>query len=108
MARSKAVSWRAARSRRPVDETAIAAEIERLEAQQRAYQLREIRQQQAVTQQQLAERMGLTQPTVSALESGDLERSGLSTLIAYVEALGGSVEVTAKFGDRTFLLSGGS
>ncbi|MGO1592234.1 MAG: hypothetical protein ACTHW1_08260 [Ancrocorticia sp.] len=47
----------------------------------------------------------LTQPTVSALEAGDLDRSGLATLKSYVEALGGTVEVTAAFGGRTLTLS---
>jgi small subunit ribosomal protein S1 len=41
----------------------------------------------------------------TALESGDLARSGLATLRAYVEALGGSVEVTATFGNRRLVLS---
>jgi transcriptional regulator with XRE-family HTH domain len=85
----------------------LEAERERLRVEQRAYLLREIREELGVTQQQLADRMALTQPTVSALESGELERSGIATLRAYIEALGGTIEVTAKFGDRTLLLSGG-
>ncbi len=58
-----------------------------------------------MTQKELAERMHLTQPTISALEAGDLDRSGLATLKAYVEALGGAVEVTASFGNRKLVLS---
>ncbi|HEY7813321.1 MAG TPA: hypothetical protein VIC62_08795 [Nakamurella sp.] len=49
--------------------------------------------------------MDLTQPTISALEAGDLDRSGLATLMAYVEALGGTVEVTATFGNHKLVLS---
>lgn len=49
--------------------------------------------------------MEITQPTISALESGDLDRSGLATLKSYVEALGGTVEVTASFGNRKIVLS---
>lgn len=52
-----------------------------------------------------AKRMAIPQPTISALESGDLDRSGLATLKAYVEALGGTVEVTATFGSRKLLVS---
>ena len=33
-----------------------------------------------------------------------VERSGLATLKAYVEALGGTVEVIAIFGDRKIVL----
>jgi len=51
--------------------------------------------------------MELTQPTISALESGELDRSGLATLRAYIEALGGTVEVTATFGERKVILSDG-
>jgi predicted transcriptional regulator len=106
MAKSKTTNWREVRTRRAVSERAVRAERERLKVEQRAYHLREIREEQGVTQQQLADRMALTQPSVSALESGDLERSGISTLKAYVEALGGTIEVTARFGDRSLLLIG--
>ena len=107
MAKPKVVDWREVRAQRPIDEQTMEAERERLRVEQRAYHLREIREEQGITQQQLADRMALTQPTVSALESGELERSGIATLRAYIEALGGTIEVTARFGDRTLLLSGG-
>jgi hypothetical protein len=38
------------------------------------------------------------------LEGGQLDRAGLSTIKAYVEALGGTVEVVADFGDRRLIL----
>jgi transcriptional regulator with XRE-family HTH domain len=75
-----------------------------MKSEERAYRLREIREEQGVTQMELAERMKLTQPTISALESGDLERSGIATLTSYVEALGGTVEITATFGNRKLVL----
>ena len=106
MSQTKTVNWREARARRRVNEDAVHAEIERLQHEQRAYRLREVREAQGVTQQELAKRMNITQPTISALESGDLERSGLTTLISYVEALGGTIEVTARFGDRRLRLAG--
>lgn len=54
-----------------------------------------------MTQKELADRISLTQPTISALKSG----AGLATLKAYVEALGGTIEVTATFGNRKIVLS---
>lgn len=102
---SKTSSWNDVRAKRPVDAVAVAGHVARMEQEERAYRLREIREGQGVTQKELAGRMNLTQPTVSALESGDLDRSGLVTLKAYVEALGGTVEVTATFGDRKIVLS---
>ena len=105
MSKAKTVAWGDTRVKRPVDETAVAAHVARMEAAERAYRLREIREELGVTQKELAERMDLTQPTISALEAGDLDRSGLATLTSYVEALGGIVEVTATFGNRRLILS---
>lgn len=107
MSKPKTVTWSDVRAKRPPNEDAVAKHRARFDAEIRAYRLREIREEQGVTQMELAERMAITQPTISALESGDLDRSGLSTLKAYVEALGGTVEVTASFGDRKLVLSSG-
>ena len=103
--KGKNTAWSDVRAKRPVDEQAVAEHAARMEAEERAYRLREIREEQGVTQKELAERMDLAQPTISALESGDLDRSGLATLKSYVEALGGTVEVTATFGSRKLVLS---
>ena len=105
MTKPKSVSWSGTRAKRPPNEDPVAQHRARFDAEARAYRLREIREEQSVTQKELAERMDLTQPTISALEAGDLDRSGLATLKAYVEALGGTVEVTATFGNRKLVLS---
>ncbi len=105
MSTARTVAWQDVRAKRPGDEAAVARHLARMEAEERAYRLREIREEQGVTQKQLAERMHLTQPTISALESGDLDRSGLATLKSYVEALGGTIEVVATFGDRKLVVS---
>ena len=105
MGKAKTVSWTEARAKRPVDQAVVATHVARMQAEERAYRLREIREEQGVTQKELAERMDLTQPTISALESGDLDRSGLATLKSYVQALGGTIEVTATFGNRKLVLS---
>jgi hypothetical protein len=39
------------------------------------------------------------------VERGDLGRVGLDTIRAYVEALGGKVEVVASFGDQKIVLT---
>ncbi|HWE62415.1 MAG TPA: hypothetical protein VHB98_11945 [Chloroflexota bacterium] len=44
--------------------------------------------------------LGMKQPSVSGIEhTGDLQ---LSTLRSYIEALGGTIEVMAVFGDERF------
>ncbi|MCL2467987.1 MAG: helix-turn-helix domain-containing protein [Micrococcales bacterium] len=102
-----AVRWSEVRAKRVPDENAVAVHRERMATAERAWRLREIREAQGVTQKELAERLGLTQPTISTVESGDMDRSALATLRAYVEALGGQIEVAARFGDRTLILSSG-
>jgi len=99
-----AKSWREVRAARPPREDRVALERVRMEAEVRAYRLREIREEQGLTQVELALRMKVTQPTISQLEGGEFERAGLSTIKAYVEALGGTVEVVADFGDRKLVL----
>lgn len=99
-----AKNWREVRAARPPRENLVAEHRERMEAEVRAYRLREVREEQGITQVELAGRMQVTQPTVSQLEGGQLERAGLSTIKAYVEALGGTVEVVADFGDRRLVL----
>ena len=105
MSKPKTVSWNDVRAKRPVDDAAVAEHVARMETEERAYRLREIREEQGITQAELAGRMNLTQPTISALEAGDPDRSELATITAYVEALGGTIEVTATFGNRKLVLS---
>lgn len=99
-----AKTWREVRAARPLDENRVAEHRARMDAEVRAYRLREVREEQGLTQVELAERMHVTQPTVSQLEGGEIDRTGLSTIKAYVEALGGTVEVVADFGDRRVVL----
>ena len=102
--RAAAKTWREVRAARPLDELRVAEHRARMDAEVRAYRLREVREEQGLTQVELAERMHVTQPTVSQLEGGEIDRAGLSTIKAYVEALGGTVEVVADFGDRKLVL----
>jgi DNA-binding transcriptional regulator YiaG len=66
----------------------------------RAYRFAEIREEQDLTQTDVAKAMGTTQSNVSRFERGDLSHSGLATIAAYVEALGGQLHLVADFGDR--------
>ncbi len=49
--------------------------------------------------------MAVTQPRVSAIERGELDTVTLSTLRAYVRALGGKLRVIADFGDQEYRLT---
>jgi transcriptional regulator with XRE-family HTH domain len=64
--------------------------------------LRELRFDQDVTQEQLAAMMGIRQASLSKIEHQD--DLLVSTLRRYVEALGGDLEILARFPDRTVAL----
>lgn len=73
-------------------------------AQVRAHRLAELRGAAGLNQQELAGRLGISQSRVSRIEHGDLERTELATLRAFVQALGGDLEVTVKLGDERFVV----
>jgi predicted XRE-type DNA-binding protein len=81
------------------------AAMVRLAAEIRAYKLAEIRREQELAQLDVADAMGVSGPRVSAIEHGDLDRVEVSTLRAYVEALGGRLRVVADFGDTEYKIA---
>jgi hypothetical protein len=47
--------------------------------------------------------MGVSQARVSRIEKGQLEKSEVETLAAYVKALGGKLKIIADFGESYVL-----
>ena len=78
---------------------------ERMEEKRKAYDavlnLAELREAKGLTQAELAERLGVSQPNVSKLEAAAASPHAgaiyLSTLGGYIAALGGHLEVRAVF-----------
>lgn len=67
--------------------------------------LRELREQRGMTQEALADKLGITQDSVSRLEQRSDVR--ISTLRKTVEAMGGSLKLVAEFpGHPPVVLSG--
>jgi DNA-binding XRE family transcriptional regulator len=87
---------------RTADEQAAgkAAARERREAYVRGHQLAEMRAAAGVTQAELADELGVSQARVSKIEHGEI--SGIDVIRGYVAALGGSVDVVARIGDRSW------
>jgi predicted XRE-type DNA-binding protein len=83
-----------------LDETRIAERTSQLLAQVRAHRLAEVREASGLNQTDIANRLGVSQSRVSRIERGDIDRSEIATVRAYVGALGGEVEIVAKFGDE--------
>jgi len=74
-------------------------------AMQDVLALAELRQEIGVTQREVAETLSVTQANVSRIEHE--EDLYLSTLRAYVAALGGDLELRAVFPERTVTIAAG-
>src|SRR5690606_34342440 len=88
----------------PDDQDEIERRAQTLRAKVRAYRLAEIRKRRDTTQVELAHLMGVSQARVSDIERGELTRSEVDTLAAYVAALGGKLKIIADFGEETLVL----
>ena len=97
-------NWREVRAAADLDEARVAEHRQHLDEEVRAYRLAEIRRRQDLTQEQVASAMGVRQPRVSQLESGELSHVEVATLRSYVAALGGRLRVVAEFGDDQLVL----
>jgi transcriptional regulator with XRE-family HTH domain len=73
----------------------------------KAAMLGELRRQLDLTQVVVADRLDVTQENISQIERGDADVR-LSTLSRYVEALGGRLEIRARFPEETVSLSVGA
>jgi hypothetical protein len=78
-------------------ERAVAAELLEMD-------LREVRELLGLTQVEAAVKVGWTQGELSRAERREDHK--MSTLRRFVEGLGGELEVTARFGDRSVRLRG--
>lgn len=88
---------RAAHVERAGGEEAVRAGKEELLAPVRGRRLAEIRRSRGFTQQDIAERMGVTKGRVSQIEQGKV--SGNDVLARYAAALGGRLHQSIYFDD---------
>jgi len=77
----------------------------RMLAEVRAYRLRELREQAAMTQVQLADALDVSQNRISRIEHGDIERTQVDTLRKYVEAFGGTLHIEVILDDTSFTIA---
>lgn len=86
--------------RASLNESRIAEHRERMLSEVRATRLAEVRKRHDLSQAQLAERMGVSQARVSAIENGEVSASEVGTIAKYIAALGGKLQIVADFGDE--------
>jgi predicted XRE-type DNA-binding protein len=64
-----------------------------------------IRKARGVSQVQLASTLEVSQNRVSQIERGQIDKTQLDTLMRYVEALGGTLTVSAQIANETIVLA---
>ncbi|MGC5014593.1 helix-turn-helix domain-containing protein [Streptosporangium sp. DT93] len=74
------------------------AEVRHLRDENRAWRLAEMRKRRGLSQNQVAQSMGISVGRVSQIEKGDV--STREVLDRYVAALGGTLMLVADFGDE--------
>ncbi|SDJ83647.1 Helix-turn-helix domain-containing protein [Actinopolyspora mzabensis] len=67
--------------------------------------LAQLREEQHLSQTEMAERLGVSQARVSKLEQGNLAHLELGTIRRYVAALGGTLKLVADFADHDVTVS---
>ncbi|GAA1869099.1 helix-turn-helix transcriptional regulator [Myceligenerans crystallogenes] len=78
-------------------EEAVERGKQELLAQVVGHRLGELRKERQLTQQQVADRMGVTKGRISQIESGKI--SGQEVIARYAQALGGSLQQAILFED---------
>jgi DNA-binding XRE family transcriptional regulator len=77
---------------------AFDAAVGRMLDEARGWRLGDMRKRRGLTQEQVADRMGVSTSRVSQIEAGDV--STQDVLTRYVAALGGTLKLIADFGDE--------
>lgn len=72
--------------------------VERMLNEARGWRLVELRKRRGMTQEQVAEGMGVSVARVSQIEAGSV--STQDVLSRYISALGGTLRLVADFGDE--------
>ena len=68
----------------PINVERVNLLVEKLEAEIRAYRLKELRKELNITQVELAKQLHVSQNRISRIEHGDIEKSQVDTLRKYV------------------------
>src|ERR1700685_3595771 len=100
----KSISLEEMLIRRPVNEERVRKLSDLMTNESRAFRLAELRKEMALTQVGVAKIIGVDQSNISRIEHGKFSNTEIGTLLAYVEALGGSLEITARVGKVSYIL----
>ena len=99
-------TWQGRRSTYVTPENAdrVAQHAESMLGEVRAVRLADARKRRNLTQEAVSVQMRVSQTRVSQIERGEISRTEVETLAAYVQALGGRLELIADFGDERLVI----
>ena len=100
----ESISLEEMRTKRSVNEVRVRETRDAILKESRAVRLSEFRKALNLTQVQIAELLGVDQSNISRIEHGNFAKTQIGTLQAYVEALGGSLEIHARIGKSSHRL----
>ncbi len=83
-----------------LDERKVQEHKARMIGDVRAHKLAELRNEYGLLQEEMAQRLNISQSRVSRIERGEVDQSQVSTLRAYAHALGGELEIVVRLGDK--------
>ena len=96
--RQSTIEWAEEQRRDPRYRDDIEAMLTEIDVEQ---DLIGLRMEREITQVELAERVGLSQPSIARLESGKVKNVELKTLVKIAAALGTRVKITFEKYDHT-------
>lgn len=102
----KYVTLKELQKKRPVNQRQVRKNAKEIIRISREYQLAELRKTLEIRQVDLADDLGIDQSNISRLETGDLMRTELGTISAYVEALGCKLQINVIKGNEVLQLLG--
>lgn len=100
----KNVTLEEMRKKRPVNEVRVRKIRDSILSQSHAVRLADFRKSLELTQTDMAEILHVDQSNISRIERGRFANTEIGTLQAYVEALGGTIEIHARIGSTSHRL----
>lgn len=94
----KSISLDEVRHKRPINENRVKKIRDSILVQSHALRLADFRKSLGLTQINMAEILHVDQSNISRIERGRFTNMEIGTLQAYVEALGGTLEIHARIG----------
>lgn len=88
-----------------LNEEGMAQAAKDREAYVHAWHLQQLRRSRGLTQRNVAKEMQVSQPRVHEIEHGRIGKMGVDVLRAYIAALGGELEISARIDGNVYRMA---